>query len=83
MAYIIPLILLVGLDVFLIFFAGMNYEVLRKMPSVFLGEWIPPNSDFLPPFSAFHLYLIAIPILTLGIIVSAVRINKWIKEGKL
>ncbi|HBI05431.1 MAG TPA: hypothetical protein DDY49_15560 [Paenibacillaceae bacterium] len=82
-AYIIPLILLGGLDVFLLFFVGMNYEELREMPSASLGHWIPPNSDFLPSFSAVHFYLIAIPVLTLGIILNALRIKRWIKEGKL
>lgn len=82
-AYIIPLILLGGLDVFLILFVGMNYEDLRKMPSAFLGHWIPSNSDFLPPFSEVHLYLIAIPVLTIGIVLNALRIKRWIKEGKL
>lgn len=82
-AYIIPLILLGGLDVYLIFFVGMNYEELRKMPSAFSGHWIPPNSDFLPPFSGVHLFLIAIPVLTIGIVLNALRIKKWIKEGKL
>jgi len=82
-AYIIPILLLGAYNIFFIYFVGVNYEALRRMPPAFLGHWIPHYAEALPPFSTAHLYLIVISLITIVFIVCLLRFKMCIREGKL
>ena len=82
MAWIIPHIILVALDIILIVFVKVNYYELRKLP-VGLEWWIPPYSGALPPFSEAHKWLILITALTAALTFGGYRIFCWIKDGKI